>query len=217
MSATEMLGKECTKESLELIKRYFVSQMEFEERMRKIERAKTFIRDLSDMGIKYDYVIKHKEVLGCDESSEYYKRFSEYLDPTYSICKHMLVHERKGDRTFLIITDFRKKVDLSKMREELDCKKLEFVKEEDMKTLIDTTPGNVSIFNIISDKEDRVEVVFDKDLLTYTSLAFHPLYNEMSMFISPSEVVKFMAKIGKDMKCLAIAEKPKELVKTVAC
>lgn len=189
------------------------------ERLKKIEKARNFCTYLEQNGIKYDICIKHKEVLGCDESSLYYQRFEDYLCDDYSICKHLLVRERKGEkRTFLIVTDSSKQVDLSSIREELDCKKLEFVKEDDMKELINTTPGNVSIFNMIYDHDKKVNLVFDEDLLSRESLAFHPLYNGMSLFLKPKECLKYVGLINRDISTFKVPEKTtsKVVQKTLA-
>lgn len=178
------------------------------ERLKKIEVARRFCTYLDQNDIYYDICIKHSEVLRCSESSKYYQRFSDYLGDDYSICKNLLVHEKKGDKnTYLIITDSNKQVDLSSVREVLECRKLEFVKEEEMKELIHATPGNVSLFSLIYDQESKVKLVIDEDLLTKSSLAFHPLYNGMSLFLDPQECLKFTRLIQKEVEVIPIARK----------
>ena len=177
----------------------------FEQRMEKIEKAKSFCKYLEDRKINYDVCIKHKEVLGCDDSAKYYERFSDYLPYDYTICKNLLVRERKGEkRTFLLITDSRKQLDMSGLKEELDCKKLEFVKEEEMQELLNTTPGNISLFNMIYDKNKKVNLVIDEELFYSQSLAFHPLYNGMSMFLKPEECLKFIKSINRDAEIISM-------------
>ena len=71
-----------------------------------------------------------------------------------------------------------------------------------MKDLLNTEPGNVSLFNIMYDKEKQVNLIIDEDLLTGKSLAFHPLYNGMSVFLKPTECFKFLKLI--DRKCCVL-------------
>ena len=185
-------------------------------RFMMIDMAYRFLHFLDSKGIHYDRCVKHKKVVGCFESSKYYKRFEEYLGDTYTICKNLLVQERKGEkRKFLIITDSKKRVNLSDLKEQMDTKKLEFVGEEDMKSLLHTTPGNVSLFNVISDKEKKVNIVIDEELLSKEELAFHPLYNEMSVFLKPQECLKFLKVIGRTATILPIREKELPLQKTL--
>ena len=169
------------------------------ERYEKIKKAKQFCQFLVDNGISYDFCIKHAEVGSCLESSGYYKRFEEYLGNDYIICKNLLLQERKGDKKkFLLITSSDKKVDLASVKDTLESRKLEFVQEDEMQRLIGTTPGNVSLFSIINDPAEQVNLVIDEELLDSQSLAFHPLYNGMSIFLPPKECFKFLSLVGRE-------------------
>lgn len=176
-----------------------------------LKKAKNFMEWLKDKDIIYKLCVKHPETKGCVQSKEYYQRYSDYLKFDYSICKHLLLRERKGKKDiYLIIVDMDKKVDLYKLKELLECKKFEFVNEVDLKELLDTTPGNISVFSLISDKEKKVKLLIDSKLLEKESLAFHPLYNGMTLFIEPKEVIKFLKDIKEDVIILDIPEKEKE-------
>lgn len=181
------------------------------ERVERMKKGMDFCKYLNEEDIEYDICIKHPEVLGCDESELYYKRFTQYLPSAYSICKHMLVKEKKGDRVFLIIVNKDKKVDLSKIREYLGCKKLEFVNEEEMRQLLDTYPGCVSVFCMKNDTDKKVELVIDYDLIKYQSLAFHPLYCGMSLFLKPSEMMKFIGKLDIKPNIIDVPAKEQEV------
>lgn len=181
------------------------------KKLDRMKRGKKFCTYLENVGIDYQVCIKHPEVLGCDESFKYYQRFKEYLSFKYSICKHILVKEKKGDkRVFLIVIDKDKKVDLSKIREKLDCKKLEFVSEEEMEMLLNTTPGNVSVFNLIEDTTKKVELIMDRELLDQEELAFHPLYNGMTLFLKPLDIIKFLKTIDREVSILDVPEKEQD-------
>lgn len=210
------------KRKLLRVSNYLIKSDEMRRKMEKTIRAKSFCEYLGKNGINYDICIRHQEVLGCDESSKYYERFNEYLEPDYVICKNLLVHERKGEkRNFLIITDSKKKINLIGLKESLGAKKLEFVNEEDMKTLLNTEPGNVSLFNIMYDKAEQVNLIIDQDLFSSSSLAFHPLYNGMSIFLKPEECLKFLKVVNRkfcimpiDAKELNDGVKYRQLVKS---
>ena len=167
--------------------------------MRKIIRGRTFCDYLEKHDIHYEWCIKHKEVLGCEESLNYYEHYKCYIGDDYCVCKNLLLQERKGaKRTFLIIVPSEKQVDLKELREQYNTSKLEFVQEERMYELLKTTPGNVSIFNLIYDKEKKVNLVLDSDLFNSSLLAFHPLYNGMSLFLTGENVFKFLNFCDRD-------------------
>ncbi len=123
----------------------------------------------------------------------------------------MVLRERKGEkRYFLIVTEEGKSVDLKQLKEHLSCGKLEFASSEDLEVLLRTYPGNVSIFHLLYDEEKKINLVLDQELLDYPLLAFHPLYNGMSLFLEPKEVLKFLERIEHEVE---IREIPKTLEK----
>lgn len=173
----------------------------------KIKKAQLFCDFLEQKNIFYEYCFKHPEVLGCDESKNYYQRFCSYVK-NYTICKNLAVHERKGKhRKFLIITDQSKQVDLKKLKDVLVSTKLEFISEEELYYLLNTYPGNISIFNLLYDNARQVELIIDKELLKSELLVFHPLYNGMSMFIKPEEIIKFLSMINRNSIMTKLPEK----------
>ena len=111
-----------------------------------------------------------------------------------------------------MITDSSKQVDLKALKEELDCRKLEFVSPSDMENLINATPGNVSIFNLIYDENKEIKLIIDEDLLEADEIAFHPLYNGMSIFMPLRECFNFLATIGRSAEVMAIPVKNEEKV-----
>lgn len=170
-----------------------------DERKRKIIVGRSFCEYLEEHDIHYDYCIKHKEVLGCDESANYYDRYKYFIGDAYCICKNLFLKERKGEkRTFLVIVPMEKQVDLKELKERLGTSKLEFASSEKMQDLLQTTPGNVSIFNLIFDQDKKVNVVLDQDLFDSELLAFHPLYNGMSIFLKEKEIRKFLDFCNRD-------------------
>lgn len=186
---------------------------EIQQKIDKIKLAQDFCQELEDKGIPYSWCIKHPEVLGCSESRYYYQRYQEYLGSDYSICKHLVVHERKGERRiFLIIVDDEKSVDLKALKEEICCSKLEFVSSEELEELLHTVPGNVSLFNMKFDVQHKINLIIDKELLERSLLAFHPLYNGMSLFLTPDSALEYLSKINIIPSIMDVPCKMKERV-----
>ena len=178
-------------------------------RIEMTKKAVKFCDTLERKGIQYDYCIRHKEATGCVD----YSRWNDYLGDDYAVGKHLLVQERKGEKKkYLVITDSSKQVDLKALKEELDCRKLEFVSPSDMENLINATPGNVSIFNMMYDENKEIKLIIDEDLLEASEVAFHPLYNGMSIFMPLSECFNFLETIGRSAEVMAIPAKSEEKV-----
>ena len=194
-------------ESIDKFPKNFNLSKEGSHRIEMTKRSLAFCDSLGKKGIHYDYCIKHNEAIGCVDYSEY----SDFLGDDYAVGKHLLLQERAGEKKkYLVITDSIKQVDLRTLKDKLACRKLEFVNASDMEELINATPGNVSIFNIIYDVNKEIELVIDEDLLDAKELAFHPLYNGMSIFMPPSECFKFLSIIKRDAKIMPIPVKERE-------
>lgn len=184
-----------------------------QQKIKKVKIGQNFCQELESKGISYSWCIRHPEVLGCDESRGYYQRYQEYLGDDYSICKHLLVHERKGQkRAFLIIVDDEKSVDLRELKEQLECSKLEFVSSEEMQEVLHTVPGNVSLFHMKFDTNHKVNLIIDKELLDKSLLAFHPLYNGMSLFLTPNSAMEYLDSIDRIATIIDIPTKKQERV-----
>ena len=84
----------------------------------------------------YDFCIKHPLVTGCDESEKYYKKCSSEIDISYSICKHLFLKERKGDKKYLVVVDKEKQVDLKSLREKLECKRFSYLSTSSISSII---------------------------------------------------------------------------------
>ena len=199
----------CELGMIDKLSKSFRLSKEESHRIEMTKKGFKFCDTLERKGIHYDYCIRHKEAIGCVD----YSRWNDYLGNDYAVGKHLLVQERKGEKKkYLVITDSSKQVDLKALKEELSCRKLEFVSPSDMESLIKATPGNVSIFNMMYDENKEIKLIIDEDLLEASEVAFHPLYNGMSIFMPLSECFNFLATIGRSAEVMAIPAKSEEKV-----
>lgn len=72
-----------------------------------------------------------------------------------------------GDKPF-------KTKDLTK---QLGCARLSFASPEQMKQLLGAAPGSASAFELMHDKEGRVRLVMDRELLAGEWLSGHPCFS----------------------------------------
>lgn len=117
----------------------------------------------------------------------------------------------------MLIVDDEAKVDLKSLKDKLECSKLEFASDEDLAEILHTYQGNVSVFNMKYDVEDKVNLIVDEELLDRSLLAFHPLYNGKSLFLTPVNFLKYLLYINRKPVFTQIPkrEEVKELVKVL--
>jgi Ala-tRNA(Pro) deacylase len=58
------------------------------------------------------------------------------------------------------------------------------------------TPGSVSPFGLINDREHAVRVVIDRDLKDAARVSFHPNINTSTLTITGADFVKFLESCG---------------------
>ena len=60
----------------------------------------------------------------------------------------------------------------------------------DMEELLDITPGSVSVLGLLNDKNGRVKLLVDRDLLRDEFLGCHPCINTSSLKIRTADIVE---------------------------
>ena len=69
---------------------------------------------------------------------------------------------------------------------------LSFASEKAMENLLCTFPGAVSILGLIYDKENKVQLLIDKEILESTYIGCHPCVNTCSLKIRLEDILKIL-------------------------
>ena len=141
---------------------------------------------LSELGIPYTRH-EHPPVATVEEASAHWAG----IDATH--CKNLFLRNQKGNRHYLVVLTASKRADLKAIADQIGDGKLSFASPERMLTHLGLTPGSVSPFGLINDREHAVRVVLDRDFQTAARLAFHPNINTATLTISAPDFAKFLA------------------------
>lgn len=114
-------------------------------------------------------------------------------------CKNLFIRNRKGDEHFLLIIDENKRVDLRELARQIKSTSLSFASEERLLKFLDLTPGSVTPFGLINDTEKLVTVLIDKDLISCTSICFHPNINSTTIELTFENFVKYLKHCGNEV------------------
>ena len=68
--------------------------------------------------------------------------------------------------------------------------RLSFASSEDLLEILDLTPGSVSIMGLMNDKEGRVKLAIDEDVLKPEFIGCHPSINTSSLKIRTSHLLE---------------------------
>ena len=98
-----------------------------------------------------------------------------------------------GDKKY-VTKDISKKLDMSR---------LSFAKENYLKEFLDVTPGSVSVLGLLNDKDNRVDLVIDKDVIQADFIRCHPCENTSTLKISTDDFLnKIIPALGKEAKII---------------
>jgi len=155
------------------------------------------INTMERMNIEYD-IIEHPAVYTIDEIDKL------NIDSNNEVVKNLFVRDDKKARYFLIVLPKNEKADLKEIRNQLNCRRLSFASEEDLKKYLGLSKGSVSPFGILNDTDCRVEVVFDRNILSFKRIGVHPNDNTATVWINPKDLELIIKSHGNSISYINI-------------
>jgi Ala-tRNA(Pro) deacylase len=120
-------------------------------------------------------------------------------------CKSLFLKDRGGGLWLAIMLEHRR-VDLRKLSDRLAAPRFSFGSAELLQEILGVTPGSVTPFAVINDRDGRVTVVLDEEMLAIDPLNYHPLTNEATTSIAPGDLLRFLADCGHTPRILHLSD-----------
>lgn len=105
------------------------------------------------------------------------------------ICKNLFLCNRQQTQFYLLMLPGEKVFKTKFLSAELGCARLSFAGEELMTELLHIHPGAVSPMGLIHDKQAKVLLVVDEELLTSEYFGCHPCVNTASLKLSLKDLL----------------------------
>ena len=106
------------------------------------------------------------------------------------ICKNLFLRNRQKTEFYLLMMPGAKPFKTKDITKQLGCARLSFAEPEFMQEFLDITPGSVSVLGLMNDKENRVRLVIDKDILSGEYIGCHPCINTSSVAIKTADILQ---------------------------
>jgi Ala-tRNA(Pro) deacylase len=161
------------------------------------EQEAPVIARLSELAIPFTRH-EHPPVATVEEASAHWAG----IEATH--CKNLFLRNQKGTRHYLVVLTASKKADLKAVAHQIGDGKLSFASPERLMTHLGLTPGSVSPFGLINDREHAVRVVLDRDFQTATRLAFHPNINTRTFTITAADFKTFLDACGNHVQYVTV-------------
>jgi Ala-tRNA(Pro) deacylase len=113
-------------------------------------------------------------------------------------CKNLFLKDGKK-QLWLVTCPSDRVVDLKTLPSRIGSKRLSFGKPDLLLEVLGVTPGSVTPFSLMNDRETRVKVVLDAEMMAEPLCGYHPLDNAATTVITPDGLRRFIAHTGHDV------------------
>jgi len=115
------------------------------------------------------------------------------------MCKNLLLCNSQKTDFYLLMIPGNKKFKTKEISHQLGISRLSFAGEEPMKEYLDILPGSLSVLGLMNDRENRVRLLVDREVLAEEMIGCHPCVNTSSLRLSAHDIFKvFLPAVGHD-------------------
>ncbi|MGE0741450.1 MAG: prolyl-tRNA synthetase associated domain-containing protein [Hyphomonadaceae bacterium] len=111
--------------------------------------------------------------------------------------KNLFLKDKKG-ALFLLSALGETQIDLNAVSKAIGAGRFSFGSAERLMEHLGVEPGSVTVFSLINDPGQRVTLLLDQGFFTHDPVNFHPLRNDATTAISPSDLLKFIRSLGRE-------------------
>lgn len=117
------------------------------------------------------------------------------------ICKNLFLCNRQQTDFYLLMIPGDKPFKTKDISAQIGSSRLSFAGAEHMEQYLGVTPGSVSVLGLINDRENKVKLLIDEDVLKDEYFGCHPCINISSLKISTADLIdKLIPKMGNQIQ-----------------
>jgi Ala-tRNA(Pro) deacylase len=149
------------------------------------DQVRSVLQVLGELAIPYQ-LYEHPPVFTAEDAAAHWASI-----PATGV-KNLFLRNKKGDRHYLAILAIEREADLRRLVKLVGDDRLSFGSPERLMTQLGLTPGSVSPFGLINNRDGRLVVLVDDALRSAERLIFHPNLNTASIAIAVSDFERFL-------------------------
>ena len=138
---------------------------------------------LDSLGIEYKRV-DHEALMTMEACEEVDKLLGA------KICKNLFLCNRQKTDFYLLLIPAEKPFKTKFLSKQIGTARLSFADGEQMEEYLNITPGSLSLMGLIFDKEKRVHLVIDREVLEEKYFGCHPCINTSSLRIRTTDLLE---------------------------
>lgn len=107
-----------------------------------------------------------------------------------TMCKNLMLCNRQCTDFYILLTPGDKKFKTSVLSKQIGSSRLSFADGQYMEQFLDITPGSLSVLGLMNDKEYRVQLLIDQDVLKGEYIGVHPCVNTASLKLKTADLTE---------------------------
>ena len=108
------------------------------------------------------------------------------------MCKNLLLCNRQNTSFYLLMMPGNKPFKTKDLSKQIGSSRLSFASGTYMEEFLNITPGSLSVLGLMNDKENRVQLLIDTDLLQDAYIGCHPCINTTSLRIPTQDMLQLL-------------------------
>ena len=107
-----------------------------------------------------------------------------------TMCKNLMLCNRQCTDFYLLLMPGDKPFKTSVLSKQIGSSRLSFADGSYMEEFLDITPGSLSVLGLMNDRDNRVRLLIDGDVLRGESIGVHPCINTSSLRLSTRDLME---------------------------
>ncbi len=108
------------------------------------------------------------------------------------ICKNLFLQTTTGSAHYLLMMGSEKKFVTKEVSKSLGSSRLSFASGEKMEEMLGTSPGSLSITSLVFDKEKKVQLAIDRDVISDEYICCHPCDCTATLKIKTADITDIL-------------------------
>lgn len=130
-------------------------------------------------------------------------------------CKNLFLKDKK-EQHWLVVALEDARVELNRFDKVIGSARLSFASADRLWRHLGVRPGSVTPFSVVNDRERRVRVVLQEQMLAHDPLNYHPLLNDRTTAIAAADLLRFLRAGGHEPLIVPFGEEPPDSQPTLA-
>lgn len=153
--------------------------------MNSLEQLK---KNLNDWAIVVDYY-EHEPIFTAEQGMQHTAHIPGLA------AKNLFLYD-KNNQFWLVVVPYNIKLSVRKLAALIGAPELRFASPEQLVHYLGVTPGSVTPLAVMNDVQHEVRIVLDTALMAVHLIQIHPLRNDMTITITPQDLLKFVQMCG---------------------